>query len=202
MYRTVSLMTDIHNLYGVEEFKTYCEKLRSLANNCSNYHLGDIPIANLIISAEHGCGSSYCAQLLTQLVDRLHLIRLVGEEMYFEHLYVDDESSFHSFMNRLRSTAGFYGSFKGVINIKLQKTIQEKLPEIDRLLDLARRTKGNTLFIFTIPHNTPSIIKRAFYSKVASRIPSEYISITGPNEDEMLNYTSECRVLWQNGLYS
>ena len=183
--RTEEILQKIDDLPGMEDFKALCHRLHTATENANRLHLERAPLPNLIFAAAPGCGVTLHIRLLADLLQSLRLLQFTGEEEYFEWTMTDDAKSFDRLLLRVRTAAGFYGQFRGVVGLDLSNLLKngDSLPEMDRLMEYIDARQGKIVFVFIIPDTVPERTVNQLLGQFASITPAELIRMPFPTEE-------------------
>lgn len=172
------------------EFKQLSEKLSLTASNARERKIPFPPLPNLLVLSSSGFGITTVIRLLAGLLQEERLFRFSGEEAFFEAALTEDEGSFDRLLARIRTAAGFYGRFRGVVGLEL--------PDVSRLLafgNTGRRLmefvdieQGRILFVFVLPLKTGKNAVTDFQRQFISRTPLEILRLPFPETDEIIGY--------------
>lgn len=192
-------LAQINGLYGMEEYKQFCEKLVRTSENLKTMYIKQVPLPNLIFAADPGCGVTLHIRLLSDLLHELKLMDFIGEEDCFEWALSDGDEGMKRLFLRLRRAAGFYGQFKGIIGLDVGKLIEgkEKVPSFRNLMEFAEAEQGNILFIIIIPHHVPEALQKQLVGRFASYPPVELIHMPFPWSEAQYYITDQ---LYSRGL--
>lgn len=184
-----SIMQEIQQLRGMDEFKGLCHRLQLAAASYGRHQMTRLPIPNLIFAAAPGCGTTLHIRLLSDLLKELRLLQFVGEEEYFEWYLGNGKEDFDKFLKRVRIAGGFYGQFHGVIGLDISDLLEERgpLPDMERLMEYVDARQGKIVFIFIVPQDTDKVILQQLLGRFASCTPAEIIRMPFP-QDEALHY--------------
>lgn len=176
----------IQGLSGAEQLKAFALKLEQLARNAHDMQLETIPLPNLVFAASPGCGVTLYIHLLTDLLKALRLMPFSGEEECFEWALGTGEKDFSTFLRRVRSAAGFYDRFQGVIGLDVTALMKgPHRPVMEQLMAYVDARQGQILFVFRIPIDTPKAAQNQLLGAFANRTPVEIIALPFPKQDAM-----------------
>lgn len=187
------ILSQINALYGMEEFKQFCEKLVQTADNMRAMKARSIPLPNLIFAADPGCGVTLHLHLLTELMRTLKLMQFSGEEECFEWELHDEQGGLKRLFLRMRRAAGFYGRFQGIIGLDIGKILEDRntVPPLRHLMEFMESQKGSVLFVCIIPYHTPSELQRQLVGWFASHSPVELIHMPFPWDEAQYYITDQ-----------
>lgn len=157
-----------------EDLLSFGNKLLLLAELRRKRHSLNLTIPNLIVETSDSIPSKMILQQITELISTLNLIRFVGEDRYICVEYKDDESSLYSLVSSIRNAAGFYGEFRGVVGIKLNKLL---MPEYYEYLFLLIQQHSEIIFLLFLPSKEKETSKRALKNELMKRTPIQHIEI-------------------------
>lgn len=181
---------EIEQLCGMDEFKAFARKLVHCAHNMEKTSIRALSLPNLIFATVPGCGVTLHIRLLTDLVEQLRLMPLVGDERFFEWTIDQSEESFDRLLKRIRRAAGFYGQFRGVVGLDISRVSDktDAVPAMERLMEYVDATQGMILFVFIIPLDTSEQSRRQLLAGFSDKTPVELIRMPFPDDRAVLDY--------------
>lgn len=186
-------LSQIQALYGMEEYKRFCEKLVQTAKNVRSLKIRNIPLPNLIFAADPGCGVTLHIRLLTELMRELKLMQFTGEEECFEWELADDQEGLKRLFLRMRHAAGFYGRFQGIIGLDIGKILKDadSVPPLRHLMEFLESQSGSVMFVFIIPYHTAPDLQRQLVGCFANHTPVELIHMPFPWDEAQYYITDQ-----------
>lgn len=176
------ILHEIDQLPGMEEFKSFCNRLVTASDNARRLFSERLPLPNLIFAAAPGCGVTLHISLLSELLSSLHLLQFTGEEEYFEWALDDQPDAFDRLLKRIKIAGGFYGQFRGVVGLDISDVLdsEAQMDGLDRLMEFVNAHQGRILFIFVVPSATSSRIIQDLQGLFASVTPVEVVHMDFP----------------------
>lgn len=180
----------IQELWGMEEFKAFADKLLLTAENAEKQQIVYPPLPNLIFATNPGVGVTKHLHLLTGLLKGKKLMRFSGELDFFEETFSEPEADFERLLKSIKGAAGFYESFRGVVGLDFSGLFKEakSFKDLQKLKEYIDYQYGRILFVFVIPLEAEQRLVDEFIYQFTSYSPIELIHMPFPETKDVLAF--------------